>query len=312
MAQRNREAGDPTGPWGPRLSRISAAVGVPCPVSELSEVKSSERDAQLSSELPVYRRSEEPARVLALNAARQTMSLVGSQPNWVVYCTESLEEEPPSDVLAALLVDLGLPRTPAMIVNGHGCANLGLGLQVASRLASSEPSGAALLILGDKAVSDERLLQNEASVLSDGAAACWVGEDASTPGFEVIGFGFATQADANLETTKVAVARQSVFLVDQAVANLLKNARVELQRFTRVLVSNYREGPRTLLAYAAGFRRETVMATNTAQFGHCFAADHLMTLRLPQTVDSLRNGESILVLATGPRTCSAIGLRYRA
>jgi 3-oxoacyl-[acyl-carrier-protein] synthase III len=312
MGQSIREAGEPTGPCGAHLSQISAAVGAPCPVSELSEVKSGERSAELSSELPVYRRSEEPASVLGLNAARQTMSRVASQPNWVVYCTESLEDEPPSDVLAGLLVDLGLPGTPAMIVNGHGCANLGLSLQVASRLVSSEPDGAALLILGDKAVDDERLLHNEASVLSDGAAACWVGRDASTPGFEVMGFGFATQADANLRTTEVAMARQSVVLVNQAVANLLKNARVELQHFTRILVSNYREGPRMLLAYAAGFRRETVMAANTAQFGHCFAADHLMTLGLPQSVDSLRNGESILVLATGPRTCSAIGLRHRA
>ncbi|HET9896434.1 MAG TPA: hypothetical protein VFQ44_16025 [Streptosporangiaceae bacterium] len=226
----------------------------------------------------------------------------------IVYATDDLAEKAPQQIVRELLGAVGMEHVPTFVVSGNGCANFGAALvSAAGGLEHLGPEIA--LVTADGARTGNRVLTEEMSLLGDAAGACVVSRDAPASGYRVHGVRCAMSSETgNFDAAPTASLRGSLDGVGAAVDSALDNAGWERQSLTALVVGNYSRSSRRLLAMGADIPFEKVYPQGRITGGHCFASDIIGTLHALDAARSLRPGDRLLALATGPNCWYAVSL----
>jgi 3-oxoacyl-[acyl-carrier-protein] synthase III len=181
-----------------------------------------------------------------------------------------------------VLTGIGLGNIPCYGQIMNRCVNMLAGLDVARALVASGRHRRILLITTDK-VAEGADRMSQFALFSDGAASCVVGAD---PGaaretgetgneacYELLGCAIA-QDTATLEWTS----QISSDLARQVNEELLTAAGLKLSDLAALMHANLFKPLLVMKERQAGFSPEQLYLDNIPRFGHCFAADPLVSL----------------------------------
>lgn len=229
----------------------------------------------------------------------------GTEPDVVVVCTDSLEGLDPTEWMTQYQGLSGTELTTTLMVSGHACANIVVGLETCRSLIASGAAGTTLLVTADRIRARTRFTPVSNSVYSDGAAACMVSTEPAGS-VEILRSGMQGQAMPRGATSGMSVARTTLLTMASASSRALGEG--EAESVSHVLSLNLGKTARALLAMAASVSLDKVRGGSTASLGHCFSADVLLGLEELLTDGSCRPGDRILMLASGRHIHSALSL----
>ena len=291
--------------------RVGAAVPT---TPESISAPAAATDELRSEGFTSFRRADAPPWQLAAWATLpvlERLSDAGLAPERYVYATEKVFGEHSSSVLAQYLAAIGADSAPCLMIGGYSCADFVAGLEVAAMMGARGASP-VVLVTTDALEAGRSRVYRGLAVVSDGAAACALTRTPVGPSFLVL--STALRSSATIDGTASALpdlrasGRQVRAVTDQALAD----AGVGRADVRYLVVDNLRAGAQLFAAMAAGFRAPTGVVSADASLGHCHAADPLIALAQLQDRGALRDGDHVLVLATGGRAWTAAALRHVA
>ncbi|MEU4767653.1 hypothetical protein AB0H12_30805 [Actinosynnema sp. NPDC023794] len=295
------------------LSCVEHEFGDPVPLSTLADAEVQANLDLLTGEgLRDCRVATSPPVEMAAASVRRTLRAAQlPEPDAVVYCCDTPEPGvAPAAVAGDLAAAVGIPTTPVVAAGGGGCGNLGPGLRVARGLLFTEGCSNVVLVTADRAAGSTRYLPHDLTVLSDGAASCVVGTAPLGPAFRLL--GIASTANAAAAAGGLGAAKAVVAGVARATRRVLAAAGLTPADCRYLVTGNYGAAVRSLLASAAGFPRHAVHAPGVADLAHCFAADALAGLRGLVADGAVAGGDRLVLLATSPRSWSAVLVEHEA
>lgn len=261
------------------------------------------------SGLSHYRVSDLEIWQLAASAGTRTLAGSAEQPDLVVYVTENDHDS--SISITRLVRALDLPAARYLRVSGHDCGNLGPALVLARQAIASGEHSRVLLLLADKTLDGDRNPANRLSVLSDGAVACLI-TDAPTSFsgavFAVHGITAITDLDADSPGETGERITSTVALSVAGVTAITQETGRELKDFDHLIFPNYRMIIQQFLCSAMGAPLEQLLLGPMAEFGHCFSADILMTLRHCASTGQIRPKDHLLASCDGPTSWSTLSV----
>ncbi|GLK99201.1 hypothetical protein [Dactylosporangium matsuzakiense] len=280
------------------LSAISYTHGTPRRIRELGEPGTD--DPNLHDDLLEFCcESSASALDMACEVGRRTVAAAGVSPGMVLYATETGIERgmDPGKRLASALER---PSAVTLTTTGHACGNFGILLHIARGLLHDTP--AVLIITSDGAGTLPRLMPDNLSVLSDGAAAVLATREAPAapaPVFAV--HGCVVAGDAAIQAGMY-TQRKTVQLGRAAAAALRADTGVVPADFTWAMFNNYRLSSQRFFAGAAGFRASQLLVGPVAEHAHAFSADVLVNCDVLSRAKVLNAGDRVALSSTGPRT----------
>jgi 3-oxoacyl-[acyl-carrier-protein] synthase III len=269
-------------------------------------------DAELlcpESGLSYYRASDLESWQLAAAAGTRTLALSVEPPDLLIYVTEN--DRYSSDSMTRLMRALDLPAACYFRLSGHDCGNLGPALALARQALASGEHSQVLLLLADKALDGDRNPANRLSVISDGAVACLV--TGVSPGFGGAKFavhGMTASTDLRAANSGEAGQRimSTVALSVAGVTAITQQTGRELEDFDHLVFPNYRMSIQEFLCSAMGAPLEQLLVGPMAEFGHCFSADILMTLRHCANTGQIRPNDHVLASCDGPASLTTLAV----
>jgi 3-oxoacyl-[acyl-carrier-protein] synthase-3 len=172
----------------------------------------------------------------------------------------------------SLLRGIGLGDIPVYGQSFNRCVNLLTGIDVAHAMAKSARYRKILVITTDRIFDEAERLVSYA-IFSDGAASCVATTDQPTDGFVIHGCATAQHADS-LESTK----EISSDLAREVNEKLLAPLEMKTGDLAALMHSNIFKPLLIMKERQAGFTTDQLHPEHIARFGHCFAADPLISL----------------------------------
>ena len=261
-----------------------------------------------------YRRADAPTWQMAAWATHpvlERLSAAGLDPARYVYSTEKVFGEHSASVLARYLAAIGEEAAPCLMVGGYSCADFVAGLEVAEMMCARGGSP-VVLVTTDALEAGRSRVYRDLAVVSDGAAACALTSQPVGPSFQVLATALRNSATIDGTGSSLTDLRASGRQVRAVTDQALAEAAIRRADVGYVVVDNLRAGSQQFTAMAAGFRDPTRVVSADASFGHCHAADPLIALAQLRDRGALRDGDHVLVVATGGRSWTAAALRYVA
>jgi hypothetical protein len=224
----------------------------------------------------------------------------------IIYVAENLEGTP-SATIEALLRLSNHRQTPAYIVTGTNCANLGAALLGAAT--QCRISGPVTIVTADRARPDNRISTDSMSLLGDAASTCRVTHEyPDQASFEVVTLQTSTQVPPAAHPPALAELRSTLAGVREATRTTLDTAGWSTKDVAGMLVGEFSTASRRFLASASGIPQQFFPRTKA---GHCFCTDLLRGLADLSNSGDLSDGTRIIALASGRSSWSAVALRYR-
>jgi 3-oxoacyl-[acyl-carrier-protein] synthase III len=248
---------------------------------------------------------------LAAASGAATLARAGvREPGGLIYATESLTESRLMDDVSSLVSALEIPDVAALAVAGNGCANLATALQVARNAICAEGADDILIVTATVAEADARYQETGDALISDGAASFLLSKAPRSPGFRVLAMAIQSRAEPAPASVSMAGARTAANAIRACKADLRRRLTPEWTP-DHFFTGNYGPSSMTFLGLSAGFAELSQFSFETAaDIGHCMAADLLITLDRWERKTPRKHGESLLLLASGPRMWSLIALEY--
>jgi 3-oxoacyl-[acyl-carrier-protein] synthase-3 len=261
------------------------------------------------SGLAYYRASDQEIWQLAAAAGIRTLAVSAELPDLLIYVTEN--DHHSSDSMTCLMRALDLPAARYLRISGHDCGNLGPALVLARQALASGEHRRVLLLLADKALDDDRNPANGLSVISDGAVACLLTD--RPPGFGRAKFAVhGMTAVTDLHSANPSQAGQGIMpmmaLVVAGSTAITQQTGRELKDFDHLVFPNYRKTTQEFLCSALGAPPERLLVGPMAEFGHCFSADILMTLRHCTNTGQIRPNDHVLASSDGPTSWTTLSV----
>lgn len=294
------------------LSQIQYRLGQRVALEELGDPEVTRNLALLRGQGLVHARTATvPALELASTSAIETLVHNGtSTPDALVFATDRAAGASLSEDLWTLNQAVNAPDTPAVAVGGHACGNLAPALWTARNTLFGDEVNEVLVITTSIAGTGTRYQEFGTTVASDGAASCLVTSSPHGPAFRLLATATQTRAALSPEVLALAGART----IATAVRACQRDLRAKLGEQwipEHVITGNYGATTRSFLAKTVGAEQVSApVAELTADLGHCSAADLLITLKHWERAETRRDGETLLLLATSPRSWSLIALEY--
>jgi 3-oxoacyl-[acyl-carrier-protein] synthase III len=285
------------------LSDFRVALGAVVPLDDLA-------DADVVANLGALR--ESGATCAAVHEGRSVALAAellrsADDPTGIVYATEDLVGTASSEVIRTLLRLSGRVRTPAFMVTGNGCANLGFALLGAASQCLA--TGPVTVVTSDKAQPGGRVLTDSMSVLGDAAGACTVTTGPpEEPSFQLVALRTTTQVASAERRPATMALRSMIDGVREATRAALDAAGWAATDVAGMLVGEYSTGARRFLAHASGISRQFIPRIPA---GHCHSADIFRGLADLTESGALPDGTKVLVLASGRSSWSVFALRFR-
>ncbi|MCX4745050.1 hypothetical protein OG455_05840 [Kitasatospora sp. NBC_01287] len=297
---------------GIHLSAIAYELGDPVAIGTLDDPEVAERLHALGSD--GFRRCRvagASAAALGAASARRTLERCGGpEPAAVVFSTESTRLVSATQNTWELLRAVPLPRTSTLTVGGNGCGNLAPALRAARDLVLAEDADSVLLTLADRFTLGTRYQPVGNTVMSDSAVSCLITPAPLGAGFQLLAMATAVNADLLPETRKLLGARTVMRAIGRALDEINSRVQQPERGFDWFVTGNYDRSTRRFLASAVQMDDSRAQAPNIAEYGHCYAADQLITLATLERSGALRHGQRLLLLATSARAWSLIALEY--
>jgi hypothetical protein len=260
-----------------------------------------------------FRRADAPAWTMAARAARPVvdrLAAVGLGPARFLYATERTLDGGSSPMLARFLREVGQGSASCLMVGGYSCANLVAGLDVAAMMCGRGSAPVVLVTTGALAAGDSRAYADGLAVISDGAAACALARHPVGPSFRVLSTALRSSTSVDVAGTALTDLRASGRQIRAVADEALAAAALARADVRYVVVGNLRASSQQFIAMAAGFRPPTVVVSAETEIGHCHSADPLIALTRLLDRPELRDGDHVLVVATGGRSWTAAALRH--
>ncbi len=261
------------------------------------------------SGLTYYRASDQEIWQLAAAAGTRTLAVSAELPDLLVYVTEN--DLASSDSMICLMRALDLSAARYLRISGHDCGNLGPALVLARQALGSGEHCTVLLLLADKVLDGDRNPASRLSVMSDGAVACLVTDrPADFGGAKFAVHGMATITDlhaANPGEAGERIMSAAAFPIAGATAITQQTGR-ELKDFDHLVFPNYRVIIQEFLSSAMGAPPERLLVGPIAEFGHCFSADVLITLRHCANTGQIRPNDHVLASSDGPTSWTTLSV----
>jgi 3-oxoacyl-[acyl-carrier-protein] synthase-3 len=298
------------------ITNIEVRLGERVPLDDIADTSIASRLDTLKEQGRRHSRISESSPVeLAAASGAATLARAGLQvPGGLIYATESLTQSRLMDDVSWLVSALEIPDVSALAVAGNGCANLATALQVARNTIRAEDADDILIVTATVAEADARYQETGDALISDGAASFLLSKEPRSPGFHVL--AMATQSRAEPEPPSASASASMAGA--RTAANAIRACKADLR--TRLapewtpdhfFTGNYGPSSMTFLGVSAGFFELSEFSRDTAvDIGHCMAADLVITLDKWEREAPRKHGESLLLLASGPRTWSLIALEY--
>lgn len=299
------------------LSGIHIAAGDQVSIFDIPELAEGDLLARLRAggllNVKVFSR---PEWQMAASCARATVGRVGHDValDTVIYASDGRDA---GQNISRFLHAAGLGNVVGIGTNLNGCANFGAMLTVSGALVGSGSSTGCLLVSVDSVPPERnRLLSGDIGVLSDVAASAVVSTDATLlPAYRILGVASAASAELALaESTQDGRTAAADFFdgIDDALARLASDTGTELSEFVHVISNNYTYPAVAALHEIAGIGMDRAYRATAAEFGHCHAADGLVSLDHLRREGLVRDGDKVLVLSTSTSTWFVTALRYVA
>jgi 3-oxoacyl-[acyl-carrier-protein] synthase III len=286
------------------LSNIRVAVGEIVQLNDLSDQDVvANRDALRDGDMTCAAVLDEPSVTQAAELLRKT-----EEPGCIIYATEEFESPTPSELIDTLLCLSGHQHTPASIVSGNGCGNIGAAVALAAGL--SGESGAVTVVTSDRARPGKRVMSANMTLLGDAAGICTVTTQIPDgPGFELVALQSTMRAPGPGPTTNTTALRAMIDGVGEATRGALDAAGWKTDDVAGMVVGEYSTGARRFLAHASGIPRQL---TPRLRAGHCHSTDLLRGLVDLVDQQYLPDGAPLLALASGGTSWTTLALRYHA
>jgi 3-oxoacyl-[acyl-carrier-protein] synthase-3 len=168
-----------------------------------------------------------------------------------------------------------------------------------------------LVVTSDRGQDPGRLMGGMVSVFGDGAASCLLSAD-SDDGFLIEGSALhcsPDMADVDMSKNLIASLKGSMNGASAAVRACLTSTGLAAERFHSLITGNFNHSVLKTFSAQLGFPLERVFSANVGRFGHCFAADTLVSLQTLVDRQALTPGDRCLLLGTGNNTWGAIAVR---
>lgn len=216
---------------------------------------------------------------LAVDSGRRTLRAAAVEPgevDAVVLCSTSFPADVESHgvLIASVLGGLGLGSVQVVGITLNRCANLLVGMRVASAMVAGNSYRTVLVITADRVAAESERLTDFA-LFSDGAASCLITRR-SGGGPET----YRWVADAHAQDPE-AFGRGNEISADLSKAanrRLFAEAGIGVEAIEGLLHNNIYLPIVTMKEVQAGFGQAQLDTANIARVGHCFAADPLINL----------------------------------
>jgi 3-oxoacyl-[acyl-carrier-protein] synthase-3 len=292
---------------------VSRTLGRQLPLSELDDDEVAANRPRLVEEgitgvgVSDLNAVELAASVVSSTAGRAVVG--GLEPDIVVVCTDTLEGGDPTDWMTDFQRTSGTELTTTLMVSGHACANLVLGLETCRGMIASGLVESAALITADRVPSGSRFTGVSGSVYSDGAAACLVTTEPYRS-FELLGTGMQGQQQVRAGAGSMAEARTTLMAMAGAATRALSGRRADGVR--HALSLNLGKTSRSLFAMAASLPADRIRPPSPRSWGHCFSADVVLACEELLDDPECGPGDEVLALVSGRHVQSAMLLRRPA
>lgn len=246
---------------------------------------------------------------LATASGAATLARAGVRmPGGLIYATESVTGHRLMEDMSSLVEALEIPDVPAMAIAGNGCANLATALKVARNAIFAEGSDDILIVTAT--VAEARYQETGETLVSDGAASFLLSRAPRSAGFRVLAIAVQSRAEPPPAAESMAGARTTAHAIRACKADLRRQLGPQWTP-DHFFTGNYGPTSMTFLGISAGVSELSEFSFATAaDIGHCMAADLLITLDRWEREAARKHGESLLLLASGPRMWSLIALEY--
>ncbi|GLK99161.1 3-oxoacyl-[acyl-carrier-protein] synthase III C-terminal domain-containing protein [Dactylosporangium matsuzakiense] len=295
-------------------SHVSYVLGEPVPIADTTDPEVHARiDALHEQGIRHHLVDARPAAELAATAARPVLDALGAPPDLMIYCTDTSTGEAVTRQMWQAQRDMGLVDTPAVLVSGGGCGNLGAGLKVARAVMSAERLDTVLFVTADRVPGPTgRLLEHGTTVLSDSAAACALTVRPIAAGVRLLGMSTEVRSDVGSSVNQLAMGRTIMHKVGRALQRVSAESGVRPAECRYFLTGNFGRTSRDFLTTAARCTPEQAYGPWVADLGHCFSADILINLATLMERGELARGDRLLMLSSSPQSWSVIAAEYIA
>ncbi|MDJ0105739.1 hypothetical protein QM646_04945 [Rhodococcus erythropolis] len=283
------------------LSVLSWELGVRVRVRDLDDPMVRDNRGKLEKgSSTVVRVSDRKAAELAVAVILD--SDIGFQA--VVVCTDSLDDDSPTDWVRKLRAAAGLHSIRTLLVSGAACANFAAGLEVARGLIFAGSAVSVLLVTTDKVSVGTRYQALGATVIGDGAVACMVTTNPGCGQFRMV--------DQATETWAGSAGRlghaKTMLTATRSAAK--KVAGGDLAVVRHVVTPNFDRTTRQLLVMAASADSASLHPGLLSEVGHCFAADVPLNLHDLARSGVADRGHLVLTVSCGQDTVSVTVFEY--
>ncbi|HEY3869844.1 MAG TPA: 3-oxoacyl-[acyl-carrier-protein] synthase III C-terminal domain-containing protein [Actinocrinis sp.] len=212
----------------------------------------------------------------------------------------------PANPLHEVCHEFGLEHASSFTVTHHGCASSLLAIDLAGRLLAAEPDpqALALIVAGEKAFTRDAQLVPEASLFSEGAAACLVRAGEGSGRDRMLSYSAVLRGEFNgrlSEDHDLMFRYQRAYpeLLAAAIGSALDSAGTSLEDLRLILPHNVNRVVWKRLCQSIGFPLEKVVLDNVRPLGHSFAADALINYHTAASRGLFEPGDRYLMAAAG-------------
>ena len=292
-----------TGSYDAALGAIAVCTGSPVDLADLDGIRDEpELVAALRHEgLGLVRVSERSRLDLAIGSAAESVALSDGRPDLILYSFE-LDHREEVDVCgeAAQLADgLNLPDVPVYTIGGQRCANFGPVLRTAVAQVRAGTSTHVLCVLAHRVSVGDRRMPGDIGVMSDGAASAVVtARPTAASGFGVRGTANPVRSELDHMTSlhdNPGAAQAFLTGIRTASSDLVAGTSAPV---SVVVTSHHRDSAVDQLHRILRVPDGLLYRGAVHDYGHCHAADPLLSLWQLQRDDAVAPGRAVLVAAS--------------
>jgi 3-oxoacyl-[acyl-carrier-protein] synthase III len=311
------------------LSSICCYLGASRPISELPGLKAPKDLARFEAMgFSRYLKSDLGPADMAGHSILNSLAaseIDAKDIDVLIYASNSLWEDGLNGTMHGFCLEHGLVNAYPIGVHMNYCGNLGTGFRIALQMILAGDARNVMVVTADTTPDKDpqaRLLEPGVAVASDGAASCILsGEKVSrlrlTGTHQHVDHGMS---GVGLERFHSLALTESPDFFRYSIASFKGRKSVfdgyyakhgwKADGIAHLITNNY--GKHTLAGFAneAGLAAQQVFGEKKDQIGHVQSADSLLNLKSLLENGSLRNGDRLLMLSTGPYSWSVSGFEY--
>lgn len=289
------------------LDAIAYVVGDPVSIDDLPECRDSATNREVLHQegygnILVCHDDIEDMAVRSLQRTLANSGLAPGEIDILLFASDSggdQRERECNSRVHRLCMRLKLENAYPIGINQSTCGNFCSALRVAAALLQAGEARNILLVTVDKSENGSRVMDNNAAVLSDGAASCLVSRSESGR-YRLLGITQACSHPLGGEGEAGAKVFLALDGFQQAFESFIARHGLDRAGLTQLIPNNYNLTLLTLYSQIARIDLDKIYTGNLGVKGHVYAGDNLINLADYAGSAVLRRGDRIAMLSNGP------------